>query len=344
MALQPTEKVMKILIIQTSFLGDTILSTPVISGVRQLYPKAELWMMTTPLAADLISRDPLLAGVIPYDKRRRDSGIMGLLRMAAKIRAMKFDRVYALQRSLRTTILCRLAGIPFRVGFRKARLSFLFNRVEHRNPAEHDVIRNLSILRSEIAPEACEGELRLFAPESKDVPRDTREVCERLPRYVALFPGSAWFTKRWHAEGYRIVADQFLKQDYGVVVLGGPDETEVCAKVSAGLSVDNLSGRVGIQETMYLVKHASLVVCNDSMAMHMAAAFKVPNVAIYCATSPAFGFSPWRNRAQVVEKSDLGCKPCSRHGSERCPIGTESCMRDLSPAEVLDAARRMLNP
>jgi heptosyltransferase-2 len=263
--------------------------------------------------------------------------------MAARIRGMRFDRVYAMQRSVRTTILCWLARIPQRIGFRNARMSFLYHRTEERNRSEHDVVRNLSILRSEIAPEKCEGELRLIAPDSRDVPPETRAVVERFPRYIVLFPGSAWLTKRWNWQGYRIVAEHFLKQDFGVAVLGGPGETEICGRVSADLPVANLSGRVGIQETMYIVKHSSLVVCNDSMALHMAAAFKVPNVAIFCATSPDFGFGPWRNRALVVEKGELSCKPCSRHGANRCPTGTESCMRDLTPAEVLNAARRILN-
>jgi len=98
---------MNILLVQTSFLGDTILSTPVISGLNKLFPEAQIWMMTTPLSSSLVKRDPLLAGVISYDKRGKNSGLPGLIRMSRKIRKMKFAKVYSLHRSFRTSLLVR---------------------------------------------------------------------------------------------------------------------------------------------------------------------------------------------------------------------------------------------
>lgn len=91
------------------------------------------------------------------------------------------------------------------------------------------------------------------------------------------------------------------------------------------------------------VKNAKLVICNDSMALHMAFAFKIPTVAVFCATSPEFGFGPWENRAIVVEKKGLVCKPCHRHGKQICPEGTEACMKELSHMEVIYAASNLLN-
>ncbi|MCJ7773738.1 MAG: hypothetical protein MUP22_11475, partial [Desulfobacterales bacterium] len=75
---------MKILLVQTSFLGDTILSTPVIAGLKKIYPDAKIWMMTTPLSSQLVIRDPLLEGVITFDKRGTDAGFRGLLNMRHK--------------------------------------------------------------------------------------------------------------------------------------------------------------------------------------------------------------------------------------------------------------------
>jgi heptosyltransferase-2 len=117
----------------------------------------------------------------------------------------------------------------------------------------------------------------------------------------------------------------------------------VSAKVAGGTEVIDLTGKTDIAETMYIVKNARLIVCNDSMALHMASAFKVPNVAIFCATSPQFGFGPWKNRAVVVEKKDLTCRPCRRHGGRSCPTGTEACMKDLSPDEVIGAIKSLLD-
>ncbi len=334
---------MKILLAQTSFLGDVILSTPVISGIKRIYPEAELWMMTTPISAPLILRDPLLSGVLIDDKKGENSGITGLLRMKRRIKAMTFDRVYSLHRSHRTSLLLWLSCVPVRVGFVSAKLSFLYNETRFRNPEDHDVIRNLSLLSKEVPITSLDSELRLFPPEYHEL---DNTMCNMLPRsgaYIVLVPGSAWKTKMWHWEGYHEVAKFLLKKGFAVVLLGTRAEKKLNAKVAQDLNVINLAGKTNISEAMYIIKNSKLVVCNDSMTLHLASAFKIPNVAIFCATSPTFGFSPWKNDAIVVERKDLDCKPCQRHGGNKCPTGTEACMKELSYTEIIGAAEQLLN-
>jgi heptosyltransferase-2 len=334
---------MKILLVQTGWLGDTILSTPVIEGIKRISPDAELWMMTTPPAASLVTRDPLLSGVLTFDKRKGDSGLGGLIAKARSIRAMGFDRVYSLHRSVRTSLLLWLCGIPLRVGFADANFKFLYHETRERKAGDHAVIRNLSLLSGEFSIASLEAEMRLFPPGRDEVESSIKEKVPQSRSYVVLAPASAWKTKMWHWEGYREVARYFLNQSLAVVVIGSSSDASVSAMVAQGLDVLNFAGRTGIADVMYIIKNARLVVCNDSMTLHMTSAFKVPNVAIFCATSPHFGFGPWKNRAIVVEKNDLSCKPCSRHGGKRCPTGTEACMNELSHFRVIDAARELLD-
>ena len=334
---------MKILLVQTSFLGDTILSTPVIAGIKKIYPDAELWMMTTPLASSLVVRDPLLAGVFAYDKREKDAGLIGLLRMERRIRAMRFDRVYSLHRSSRTSILLWLCRVPVRIGFANARLSFLYHERRERNSGDHDVVRNLSLLSGEIPPESLEAELRLFPPLRNELDNDLNRMLPRPGGYVVLVPGSVWKTKMWHWKGYREVSRFLLKQGFAVVLLGAQSDKEVNAMVAHGPNVLNFAGKTSIADTIYIIKNARLVVCNDSMALHIASAFKFPNVAIFCSTSPKFCFRPWNNNKAVVVEKDLACKPCSRHGGKACPTGTEACMKELSHLEVIGAVEKLLD-
>lgn len=331
---------MKILIVQTSFLGDTILSTPVIAGVKRIYPDAELWMMTTPLSVRLVQRDPLLAGVIPYDKRGKDKGLKGLFSMARNLRAMGFSLVYSLHRSYRTSVLLFLARIPMRIGFSQAKLPFLYHQTFSRNPNDHDVIRNLSILSGYDEPSSLPMDLRLFAPEPDDIRDDVAKCIPDTP-YAVLVPGSAWETKMWHHEGFRQTGLYLKNKGFDVVLLGAKEDRETNRKVTQGTDFIDLAGNTDISEAMYIVKHARLVVCNDSMSLHMASTFKIPTVAVFCATSPSFGFGPWKNRARVVEKK-LFCKPCSRHGERRCPQGTDACMKGLSHTEVVSAIESLL--
>lgn len=328
---------MKILLVQTSFLGDTILSTPLIAALKKLHPKAELWMMTTPLAATLVKRDPLLAGVIPFAKRGSDGGMKGLLRQADKLRKMNFNMAYSLHRSARTSLLLALSRIPLRAGFKNAKLAFLYNITRPRPQELHDVLRNLALLNRGSKNTDLPDQLRLFAPEKRALSSTLQTELPAPDSYVLMVPGSAWETKRWSAAGYHEVAKYLLKKGWSVVLLGSREEAEVCQEVAGNLKVVNLAGRGDLDSALYLTKHARLMVCNDSMALHMASAFKVPTVAIFCATVPEFGFGPWQNRAAIVEKKDLSCRPCARHGGRQCPNRTRACMDELSAQEVIKA-------
>ncbi len=333
---------MKILLVQTSFLGDTILSTPLIAALKKLHPKAEIWMMTTPLAATLVKRDPLLTGVIPFAKRGSERGLKGLLRQARLLRKMNFNKVYSLHRSSRTSLLLALSQIPERVGFDNAKLAFLYNKTRVRPKNLHDVLRNLALLENGSRKADLPQQLRLFAPEKKELIQALQTEIPDPGSYVLMVPGSAWETKRWSTSGYHKVAKYLTEKDWPVVLLGSSEEVEVCKEVAASLNVINLAGRGGLDSALYLTRHARLMVCNDSMALHMASACKIPTVAIFCATVPEFGFGPWQNQAIIVEKKDLNCRPCARHGSRQCPNQTRACMDELPATEIIKAIDTLL--
>jgi heptosyltransferase-2 len=331
----------KILLVQTSFLGDVVLSTPVIARLRALYPQAEIWFMGTRLGVQVVAADPHLSGTIIFDKRGSSAGIWGLLRMRHQIAAHAFDRVYSLHRSLRTSVLLWLTGIPTRIGFREARASFLYTHRVTRNTGGHEVQRNLSLLQTVAQNTDASDELRLFIDQSKIENPKIIELL-KVPQFAVLVPGSAWHTKAWHWERYRELGIELSKMGRVVAVLGAAQEAEVCQKVCADTSFLPLGGQTSIAEFMAVIKAASWVVCNDSFALHVASAFKRNTIAAFCATSPQFGFGPWQNEhAKVIEVENLACKPCRRHGSRICPTGTEACMRELKAEVAVTAMAQM---
>ncbi len=327
---------MKILLVQTSFLGDTILSTPVISEIKNIYRKSELWIMTTPLSSNLVKRDPLIDGVISYDKRKKHSGVKGLFEIVKLIRKSNFDKVYSLHRSYRTSILLILSRIPVRTGFKEAKLSFLYTNRFYRNPSDHDVLRNLSILSGEIDIYKAKAEMRLFPPKESEI-KNNLIIKER---YAVIMPSSVWKTKTWHWQGFRDAAIFLKNMNFKVVILGSKEDIEINKKVAYNNDVIDLTGKTDISETMYVSSRAAIVICNDSMGLHMASAFKVPTVAVFCATSPKFGFTPWKNKAIIVEE-ELECRPCAKHGGNKCPNGTEKCM-NFSSDKVIDAIKKLI--
>ncbi len=334
----------RILLVQTSYLGDTILSTPLIAALHQLHPGSELWMMTTPAAADLVRSDPLVHRVIVFDKRVRDRGLAGLLRMSRQLRTLDFERSYALQRSYRTALMLGLSGIRHRTGFRKAKWSFLYHTRQPRDPDQHDVHRNLALLAGEAPVGTFTTDLRLFPPSIDRIDPDLAVHLRHAVPYIILVPGSAWETKRWHWQHFRTVAERLLDHGRRVILIGGAEDRAINRRVARGRPIIDLTARTSVAEAMTIVQHAGGIVCNDSMALHLASAFHKPCVAVFCATSPAFGFGPWQNpNAVVVEVDGLPCRPCARHGGRHCPTGTSDCMTAPPPETVLDALQSVMD-
>lgn len=333
----------KILIIQTGFPGDIILSTPTIAAMHSLWPDARLSLLTTPAGEQLLRHDPLLDEIIVYDKRNKDRGFSGFRRLVGELRKVKFDRAYSLHRSYRSTLLCAFAGIRDRRGFADAHLAFFYHRVMRRPRGVHDVLRRLSILGPEWVDENRASPLRLFPPDASECSDDVQKLVSSGSPYAMLFPGSEWETKRWDWTGFRDVACYLEKRGLLPVLSGAPKEADYISRISSKADVLNLAGRTSIPELLFLVKNAAMVVSNDSMPIHAASAFHVPTVVIFCATSPDFGFGPWKNTAIIVEKKGLACRPCRPHGSRRCPTGTEKCMKDLPATEVIGGIERLVS-
>jgi len=224
---------MNILIVQTSFIGDTILSTPIIAGLKMIYPKSNLTIMTTPVGSELFKHDPRLDRIIIFDKRGKEKGLSGILKKARSIKAMQFDRVYSLHRSFRTALLLFLANIPTRIGFSDATLSFLYTQTIQRITDRHAVISNLSILFKQIKEAELDTELKLYAPKHEKLSDTARTKMALVSKnYVVLAPGSAWKTKQWQVDGFLNVAKAMQDKGFDVVLIGGKTDQTTCKKIS----------------------------------------------------------------------------------------------------------------
>jgi heptosyltransferase-2 len=332
-----------ILIVQTGFLGDIILSTPLIDNLARIYPDQPIDFLVTKQGAAIVSSHPSIRKVIVYDKRAEDRGIRGFFRILKKLRDEKYERVFSLHKSMRTSLLLFLSNIPFRAGFKEAagfgRL--LFTNTTSRSAYTHDVLRNLAILKNiDKAPETCSQKLRIVIPLEK-----IEDASERLQGFgekpkLGIAPGSVWMTKRWTPEGFAAVADYFCEQGWSVFLIGGIEDAEIGAKVSSLMKAEltaNLIGVLDLIESAAIIANLNLLITNDSAPLHLGSAFKIPTVALFCATVPEFGFGPWDNRAISLGVEGLSCRPCGRHGGNVCPTGTHACQLRLMPDQVIKA-------
>jgi heptosyltransferase-2 len=332
------------LVIQTSFLGDTILTTPLLA---QLANRGPVDIVTTPASAALLANHPAVRTVIAYDKRGADAGLLGLWRLARRLRDARYDVAFMAQGSWRSAALAFLAGIPSRMGFATSAGRLLYTkRVPYRDDLHH-AARLLMLARPngrEPTPEEMRPSLAPGEAERAAVDTLLREQGVRADEpLVALAPGSVWGTKRWpfYPELARALADVAR-----VVVVGGADDAPLGRAIAEAVPTTvDATGKLSLLASAELIGRCRVLVTNDSSPLHLASAMGTPTVAIFGPTVPEFGFGPLAPRASVVGHDTLPCRPCDRHGPQRCPLGHHRCMRELTPSMVADRARALLlNP
>lgn len=337
-----------LLVAQSGFLGDVILTTPLITALRRRLAPASLTVLTTPQASPLLEKHQDVDHVLVDAKRAGGRGLLGLWRTAQRLRQERFTLAVAPHKSLRTALLLMLAGIPQRVGFRQSAGWFLYHRTAVRDAGRHEIERILCLMRAfGVEPEECERTPYVAYSEAARTRAQellSKTGIEETASVFVVCPGSVWPTKRWTVAGYANLVSR-LERDYGrVLICGGPEDMPVAQAVQeqAGGRGVNLVGQADLQTFMALIDRAQVVVSNDSAPMHLAVARRVPVVAIFCATTPSLGYGPHSERAVVVEKKDLFCRPCSRHGGPSCPLATEDCMRLITVDDVLAGVDRLL--
>lgn len=337
-----------VLVLQTSFLGDTVLTLPLIAEIRQRFPVKRLTLLGAPPGAELMQDHPAIDEVLIYDKQGSDRGWRGFWRMAATLKSMRFTAALTPHKSLRSALLLCLAEIPYRVGLRQSAGSFLYHALGNREVRRHDVERNLAVLEPfGVKAEDCRRkiELPVSGAVAEAVSRKLADFgIERDKTTVGVSPGSVWPTKRWWPAGFARLL-QLVKQklDCQVLLFGSAADREIVAEVErlGGVAVFNLAGKLSLREFAAALSRCRVFVTNDSGPMHIAVAREVPTVALFCATTADLGFYPYTEDAIVVEKK-LICRPCASHGGRRCPLGTEDCIRQIPAEQVFGAVERLL--
>lgn len=327
--------------IQTAFPGDVILSTPIAEALKSRYPGCKTSMVVRPESECLLEDNPFIDNIIVFDKYGSDKGIGGMRRTAAKLRGHHMAVV--VQRHLRSALLAYLAGVSKRVGYSNSTGAFLFTkRVKYRRES-HEVKRCLDLIGEDDS--GLKFRPRIYISEQLSA-RTNDLLFENGIKYdyAVVAPGSVWSTKRYpyYAALINLIRD---KLDMQVVLVGGESDMELAAELSrsaAHLPL-NLAGRTNLLQSAAVIARARIAFCNDSAPAHMAAAVGTPVVAIFGPTVPSLGFSPYSENSAVVEIGDLECRPCTKHGSMKCPRGHFKCMIDLSPQRILETARLLLS-
>ena len=250
----------------------------------------------------------------------------------------RFDTAYVLPNSLKSALLPFLSGIPKRIGYLgEARVGLLTHRLK--NPKDKlPMVAFYSALSGE--KDALDQDRPRLALKPAQIDPVLTRLGLQSGRYVVFAPGAEYGSaKRWPAEHF---AELARRLEAPVVLLGSAKEHSICQEIAAGSGPGhclNLAGQTSLADAFALIAACSAMVSNDSGLMHVAAAFGVPQVALFGSSSPLHT-PPLNDQARVVwlkQDADyqppLDCAPCFQR---ECPLGHRRCLFDITPQRVLE--------
>ena len=330
----------KVLIIQTAFIGDVILSTPIIEKIRLANPDAQIDFLLRKGNEPLLKDHPYIHELLIWDKK--SGKYKDLLRILGIIREKRYDLVINLQRFTSTGLLTALSKAKQTIGFDKNPLSVFFShKMPHKIGEDmHEVERNLQLISQITSTEFIPPKLY---PTAQDY--DAINKYKTTP-YLCIAPTSVWFTKQFPIEKWIAFIDAAPFKE-NIYLLGAPSDTEVCESIknsTAHPNVVNLAGKLTLLQSAALMKDAVLNYVNDSAPLHLASAVNANTCAVFCSTIPAFGFYPLASFSEIVEiTTPLSCRPCGLHGYKACPLEHFNCAHKINNDQLLTVLNKALH-
>jgi heptosyltransferase-2 len=349
----------RIVVINTAFLGDLVLTIPFLMLLRQKFTNAKIGLVCKKGIGDFFIKLKLVDQIYEVQKGSSDAYAV----VAQEINRQSVDYLFCIHRSFRSYLLSLRIKAQYRYGYRLNFNLIGFHKKVTRNlniPEPLRILQLLTLVDDVFAD--------FFATESKyhnyneklntqhmvDVPRwadfpnvslpsvdhplkpEIQSILDQLPKggnAIAVFPGSVWNTKRWPVEHFASLTQQLLKNGHSVILMGGPGEEVygdvIEQKLGTTAGLVNLIGKSSVWESILVLHQCELVVANDSASAHLAALLGKKILVFFGPTVLNFGYRPWGNHVYVLENTQLSCRPCGSHGHDECPIKTHVCMTSI---------------
>jgi len=323
-----------ILVIRLSAMGDVLLTTPLLSRLKSLYPDVKITFLVKEQYREFIAACPEVDEIITWQK---DETVMQIRQRFADVR---FDLLVDLQSNFKTRMLSLLIGADKKVRYRKPYLNRLLlvyfkkNRYTEKKKISERYLDAINELDSTPLFEK-------ISLQREKLPRAVARFTERGAILIA--PGARWATKRWPSEYFVSLASKILEKHLAkkIVWVGGPDEKELFIFLANHPYLRRhtkrmlfLASELSPGQLAALADAAEVIVSNDSGLMHLLSASARPLVALFLSTVEEFGFFPLSKNAEVLAARNIPCRPCSHTGLPECPKKHFRCGRELTADEV----------
>lgn len=336
---------MRTLIVAPNWIGDAVMAQPLVAFVRRADPQGRIEVLAPPHVAPVFAAMAGVAEVLEAPNVHGKAQLSQRWQLAKRLRARGYDRCYVLPNSLKSALAPFLAGIPERVGHRGEARYWLVNRMhddrEAKRPPMVDFYARLAFEPGR-APAAPAPDPLLQPDRAREQAiRERLELSDEDP-LIVLCPGAEYGSaKRWPPRHFAALAALIAAEwpEAAIVLLGSAKERPLATEITAlsGQPLLNLCGETSLSEALALISGASAVVSNDSGLMHVAAAFRRPQVALFGSSDPRH--TPPRSPRARVEWLHLECSPCFER---ECPFGHLNCLNQIAPATVFESLKEAM--
>jgi len=336
----------RILIVAPAWIGDAILSEPLIALCRDPFEAPIVDVLAPAWCAPVFARMRGIGRVIEATTAHGRLGWGTRKALARELRGHGYTRAIVLPNSWKSALVPWLARIPRRTGYRGEARYGLLNDVRRLDPKTVprlvDRFAALAVNPGELVPMPPRP---VLVPDLANRATAVRTLRLRTDRRTAILcPGAEYGpAKRWPPTHFAELAARLMMEGLQVWLVGSPNdrlaaESVLRASGEASRQIRDLTGHTDLGTAIDLLSLATIVVSNDSGLMHAAAAVGVPMVALFGSSSP--DYTPPLSTVAQVAKIDIACSPCFER---ECPLGHFRCMRDLSPRAVYDLAQLVLS-
>jgi lipopolysaccharide heptosyltransferase II len=339
------ERIRRILLSRLRFMGDVILTTPLIRRLKKVFPKAQLSYLTEDVFAPLLLHNPHLDEVMAFPLR---GSVAAQGRVYYQLRQRRFDLAIDLFGNPRTALMTWLSGASIRVGGDFRGRGKLYNVRVPAPPAEPHAIdfhwRSLEALG--IAKGDNRTEVFIASEEKRWAREFLHEISlDSSQPIVGLHPGATWPNKRWPEKYFAELARQLCDQNVQVLITQGPGEENVVMEVMRQISPPNLSAArsqaitllpvLSLRQLASVQQQMQVFVSNDCGVMHLAVAVGTPTIGLFGPSQPHIWFPYDQRDGHLALWQSIECRPCHKNF---CPLGHLDCQNKLEPARVAAAA------
>ena len=334
----------KILVIQTAFIGDAILTLPMIQKLKENFGSYQIDVLCIPSTEEIFKASPYVDKVKVIDKKGKHKNLFSLISFARKLKNQQYEIVYSPHRSFRTSLVVKILSADKSYGFSTASLKYFYKNLIEYSPSKHEVQRNLDLISYKYDGNNWRIHPQISVNEDQKQKVDGFIQKNKIRNFIAVAPGSVWNTKIYPKKYYIEIINSLIKK-YNIVLVGGKNDVDLCNEIKSNFieNVFSSAGMFSLVESIELLKRAALLVTNDSAPTHMGISADIPVLTIYCSTVPGFGFYPYNTKSFYLSFDDLNCKPCGIHGYNKCPLSHFNCGYKLMPKLVIEKIWEMIN-